>query len=155
MIHIVKGFGIVSKTEVDVFLELSCSFDHPVVVGNLISGSSAFSKSSLNIWKFSVHVQTRLLCPWNSPGKNTGVGCHSLCQGIFPTQEYRTQGNNPALPRCRQILCHLSQQGSPKAFFRRLEKPPSRAIVHSAVLFFIAELMDLLKAPHRHLLRVP
>ena len=56
VIHTVKGFGIVSKAEVDVFLELSCSFDDPVGVGNLISGSSAFSKTSLNIWKFTVHV---------------------------------------------------------------------------------------------------
>ena len=52
----VKGFGIVSKAEIDVFLELSCFFDDPVDVGNLISGSSAFSKASLNIWKFTVHV---------------------------------------------------------------------------------------------------
>ena len=56
VIHTVKGFDIVSKAEVDVFLELSCSFDDPTDVGNLISGSSAFSKSSLNIWKFMVHV---------------------------------------------------------------------------------------------------
>ena len=49
-------FGIVNKAEIDVFLELSCSFDDPVDVGNLISGSSAFSKTSLNIWKFTVHV---------------------------------------------------------------------------------------------------
>ena len=56
MIHTVKGFGIVNKVEVDVFLELSCFLDGPVDVGNLISGSSTFSKSSLNIWKFSVHV---------------------------------------------------------------------------------------------------
>ena len=55
-IYTVKGFSIVNKAERDVFLELSCSFDDPVDVGNLISGSSAFSKSSLNIWKFSVHV---------------------------------------------------------------------------------------------------
>ena len=51
-----KGFGIVNKAELDVFLELSCFFDDPADVGNLISGSSAFSKSSLNIWKFTVHV---------------------------------------------------------------------------------------------------
>ena len=56
MIHTVKSFGIVNKEEVDVFLELSCFFDDPVDVGNLISGSSAFSKTSLNIWKFMVHV---------------------------------------------------------------------------------------------------
>ena len=51
VIHTVKGFGIVSKAEVNVFLELSCFFDDPTNVGNLISGSSAFSKSSMNIWK--------------------------------------------------------------------------------------------------------
>ena len=56
VIHTVKSFGIVNKAEADVFLELSCFFDDPVDVGNLISGSSAFSKSSLNIWKFTVHV---------------------------------------------------------------------------------------------------
>ena len=56
VIHTVKGFGIVNKAEIDVFLELSCFFIDPADVGNLISGSSAFSKSSLNIWKFLVHV---------------------------------------------------------------------------------------------------
>ena len=54
--HIVKGLGIVNKVEIDVFLELSCFFDDPADVGNLISGSSAFSKTSLNIWKFTVHI---------------------------------------------------------------------------------------------------
>ena len=56
VIHTVKGFGIVTKAEIDVFLELSCFFDDPEDVGNLISGASAFSKTSLNIWKFMVHV---------------------------------------------------------------------------------------------------
>ena len=56
VIHTVKGFGIVDKEEIDIFLELSCFFDDPTDVVNLISGSSAFSKSSLNIWKFMVHV---------------------------------------------------------------------------------------------------
>ena len=56
VIHTVKGFGIVNKAEIDVFLELSCFFYDPADVGNLISGSSAFSKSSLNIWKFMVLV---------------------------------------------------------------------------------------------------
>ena len=57
MIHTVKGFGVVNKADVpDVFLELSCFFNDPVDVGNLISGSSAFSKSSLNIWNFLVQV---------------------------------------------------------------------------------------------------
>ena len=56
VIHTVKGFSVVSKSEVDIFLEFSCFFDDPADVGNLISGSSAFSKFSLNIWKFTVHV---------------------------------------------------------------------------------------------------
>ena len=50
---------------------------------------------------------TKLLHPWDSPGKNTGVGSHAFCQGIFPMQ-----GSNPGLPHCRQTLCHLSHQGS-------------------------------------------
>ena len=56
VIHTVKGFGIVNKAEIDVFLELSCFFDDPVDVGNLISGFSAFSKMSLNIRELAVHV---------------------------------------------------------------------------------------------------
>ena len=56
VIHTVKGFNVVNDAEVDVFLEFSCFFYDPTDVGNLISGSSAFSKSILNIWKFSVHI---------------------------------------------------------------------------------------------------
>ena len=56
MIHTVKGFDIVNKAEIEVFLELSCFFDDPADVGDLISDSSAFSKTNLNIWKFTVHV---------------------------------------------------------------------------------------------------
>ena len=55
VIHTVKGFGIVNKAEIDVFLELSCFFEDAANVGNLISGSSVFSKTSLNIWKFVIH----------------------------------------------------------------------------------------------------
>ena len=56
VIHTVKGFGIVNKAEIDVFLKLSCFFNDPTDVGNLISGSSAFSKSILSMWKLTVHV---------------------------------------------------------------------------------------------------
>ena len=56
MIHTVKGFGIVNKAEIDVFLELSCFLNDPADVRNLISGSSAFSQTNLNIWKFTVHI---------------------------------------------------------------------------------------------------
>ena len=61
MIHTVEGFGIVNKSEIDAFLEWTCFFDDPIDVGNLISGSSAFSKTILNIWKFTVHI---LLKAW-------------------------------------------------------------------------------------------
>ena len=57
----------------------------------------------------------RLLCPWNSPAENTGVGSLSLLQGIFPTQ-----GSNPSLPQCRKILYRLSHQGSPESHFMRI-----------------------------------
>ena len=60
VIHTFKGFGIVNKAEVDVFLELSCFFDDPTDVGNLLSVSSAFSKSSFNSWKFMVHLLLKL-----------------------------------------------------------------------------------------------
>ena len=71
VIHTIKGFRIVSKAEVNVFLELCCFFDNPVDVGNFISGSFAFSKSSLNIWKFAVHI---LLKNFYMPGlENFGV----------------------------------------------------------------------------------
>ena len=74
VIHTVKGFGIVNKAEIDVFLELSCFFHDPADVGSLISGSSAFSKTSLNIRKFTVHV---LLKPGLENPRDEGslVGC--------------------------------------------------------------------------------
>ena len=72
VIYTVKGFGIVSKAEIDVFLELSCFFDDLADVGNLISGSSAFSKYSLNIWKFLVH---KLLKPGLEIFENNLLAC--------------------------------------------------------------------------------
>ena len=92
VIHTVKGLGIVTKAENNVFLEFFCFFHDPANIGNLISGSSAFSKTSLNIRKFMVHV---LLKP--------GVGSHSLFQGIFPSQ-----GSHPGLLHFRRIPYQLS-----------------------------------------------
>ena len=85
VIHTVKGFGILNKAEIDVFLELSCFFDDPADVGNLISGSSAFSKTNLNIWKFTVHV---LLKPGS---ENLGSNFPSI--PITATQHGRRSNN--------------------------------------------------------------
>ena len=93
VIHTVKGFGIVNKAEVDIFLELSCFYDNPVDVGNFISGSSAFSKTSLNVWKFTVHI---LLKPglenfehyftsvwWVQLCSSLSILCHCLSLGLW------------------------------------------------------------------------
>ena len=79
MIHAVKGFGVVNNAEVDVFMVFSCFYDDPVDVGNLISDSSAFSKSSLNIWKFSVHI---LLKSAAAGAANLLQSCLTLCDPI-------------------------------------------------------------------------
>ena len=98
VIHTVKGFGIVNKAEINIFLELSCFLDDPLDVGNLISGSSAFSKTSLNIWNFTVHVllkpglenfkhyftsvwdESNCVADWFQIGKGGRQGCIlSLC----------------------------------------------------------------------------
>ena len=73
VIHTVQGFGIVNKAEIDVFLELSCFFHDPADVGNLISSSSAFSKTSLNIWNFMVHVSYHTIKLYiEDPTNNSG-----------------------------------------------------------------------------------
>ena len=84
MVHTIKGFGIVNKVEVDIFLELSCFFDDPTDVGNVNSGSSAFSKSSLNIWKFTIHL---LLKPdlenFEHYFASVGDGCNNVVVCTF------------------------------------------------------------------------
>ena len=77
VIHTVKGFGIVNKADIDVFLELSCFFDDRVDVGNLISGSSAFSKTSLNIWKFPLGCSCAITA-WPSVHYKSGTDPTSL-----------------------------------------------------------------------------
>ena len=93
VIHTVKGFGIVNKAEIDVFLELSCFFNDAADVGNLISGSSDFSKSSLNMWNFMVHILLKpslknfwaLLCycvRWVQLCGSLNILCHCLSLGL-------------------------------------------------------------------------
>ena len=117
VIHTVTGFSVVNKPEVDVFLEFSCFLYDPTNVGNLVSGSSAFSKPAcisgsswfMFCWKWKSLSCVWLYSPWNSPGQNTGVDSLSLFQGIFPTQ-----GLNPGLTNYRWILYQLSHKGSPR-----------------------------------------
>ena len=92
VIHTVKGFGIVNKAEIDVFLELSGFFDDPADVGNLISGSFAFSKTSLNIWKFTVHVLLK-------PGLENYV---KTCK-IFPVVMYGCESWTVKKAECQRI----------------------------------------------------
>ena len=82
MIHTVKGFGIVYKAEIDVFLELSCFFHDLVDIGNLISGSSAFSKTSLHIWKFTVHISLKP-CLQNFEHCFTSVWDEYICVAVW------------------------------------------------------------------------
>ena len=93
VIHTVQGFGIVSKAEINVFLELSCFFDNPVDAGNLISDSSAFSKTSLNIRKFTVHV---LLKPQFS---SVAQSCLTLCNPVN-----RSMPGTPSITNSRSSL---------------------------------------------------
>ena len=140
VIYTVKGVSIVNKAEVDAFLDLSCFFYDPLDVGNLISGSSAFSKPSLNIWKFLVQVLLKLSesesishsdtsdfaprtvthqAPLDSPGNNTGVVVISFSRGYSQPRDW-----SPGLLHCGHSLHCQSQQGSPaKACV------PSRSVV--------------------------
>ena len=110
VIHTVKGYGIVNKAEVDVFLELSCFFDNPTDAGNLISCSSAFSKSSLNIWKFTVHI---LLKPGleNFKPHFTSMWdeCNCAIVWAFFLWDWNENWIFPVLGHCWvfQICCHI------------------------------------------------
>ena len=127
MIHTVKGFGIVNKAEVDVFLELSCFFNDPTDVGNLISGSSGFSKTRLNIWKFMVHVLLKSGLEnfehyFPSGGDGIPVELfqileddavkvlHSICQQIWKTQQWSQDWekvsfhSNPKERQCQKMF---------------------------------------------------
>ena len=87
VIHAVKGFSVVNEAEVDAFLEFPCFLYDPMnAIWSLVPLCSVASVMSDSVWPHGLW-STRLLCPWNFPSKNTGVGCHFLLQGIFPTQE--------------------------------------------------------------------
>ena len=105
MIHTVKGFGIVNRAEVDVFLELSCIFDDPMDVGDLISSSSAFSKSILNIWKFLVH---RLLKPHLENFENYFAIMWDCCRNQYYEKPSTTLGEL----EISGLLCRKAQRSS-------------------------------------------
>ena len=108
--HTVKGFGIVSKAEMDVFLELSCFLDDPADVGNLISGSSAFSKTSLNIWNFTVHV---LLKPGLENLKHYFSSMWDECSHVFGSlKKQKIPEKHLLLPYwlCQSLRLYRSQQ---------------------------------------------
>ena len=96
MIHIVKGFSIVNEAEVDIFLEFSCFFYDPMDhrIGNLISGSAAFSKSSLNIWKFSVHVLLKLSLENFGSSDNKEPACNAGDPGLISESEKSPREGN-------------------------------------------------------------
>ena len=108
VIHTVKGFGIVNKAEIDVFLELSCFFDDPADVGDWISGSSAFSKTSLNIWKFTIHV---LLKPGLENFEHCFTSMWDECRLLEKTLEGRLD--------CKEIQPVYSEGDQPWDFFGR------------------------------------
>ena len=110
VIHTIKGFGIVNKAE-DVFLELSCFFDEPTNVGNLISGSSSFSKFSLNIWKFTVHILFKP-CLDNFENYFAGVWDECNCAVVWtffgitehgPTHQSKTRIPPQPVPPVRKL----------------------------------------------------
>ena len=119
MIHTVKGFGIVNKAEIDVFLELSCFFEDPADVGNLIS---AFSKTSLNIWEFTVHV---LLIPWPLGSSN------KICLwGI--NQDPKDYKEPPLYAPGTQVLIKVWKDGSPKTQLQPTWKGPYPVILSTS-----------------------
>ena len=108
VIHRVKGFGIVNKAEIDVFLELSCFFHDPADVGNLVSRSSAFTKTSLNIWKFTVHVPLKLDLK-NLERYFTSAWDECNCAVVWAWSRGATPRPRPG--RSRDELLHARGQG--------------------------------------------
>ena len=98
---------IQTKTESSLFEQKDINTEVSKAARKACAVLCSVSQLCPTLWK-TIDCPARLLCPWDSPGKNTGVGCHALLQGIFPTQ-----GSNPGLPHCWQILHQLSYQGCP------------------------------------------
>ena len=107
-----KGFGVSENSNLQFWLSaIIHRFFYKNVLDNILLACVCMFLAQLcpTLCNPTDLQPTRLLCPWSSPGKNTGVGCHSLLQRLFPTQ-----GLNPSLPHCRQVLYHLKPQRSPK-----------------------------------------
>ena len=120
VIHMVKGFSIVNKAEVDVFLELPCFFDEPTDVDNLISGSSACSKSSLNIWNFTVLGESRTLANLQAAFRRAGLSGRltalspSALQGLTACPGIQTYSND-----CANTLLKIQAEEKSLLFHRR------------------------------------
>ena len=116
MIHTIKGFGIVNKAEIDIFLGLACFSDDPADVGNLISGSSAFSKSSLNIWKFMVHI---LLKPGleNFEHYFTSVWDECNCAVVWALCHTQVCCTQSSCPCGKPLLTHTSSGDTQTQFW--------------------------------------
>ncbi|KAB0382573.1 hypothetical protein FD755_004490, partial [Muntiacus reevesi] len=161
VIHTVEGLGVVNKAEIDVFLELFCFFGDPADFGNLISGSSAFSKTSLNIWNstgipspplafeglsvVSNSLQPHgLYSPWNSPGKKTGVGCHTNASSLRnistapnSAAHYPPTSQSPSCLTFVKCLCPFSptsgKRACPSSEHTFLHPPVCTCISHCAL----------------------
>ena len=159
MIHTVKGFGIVSKTEIDVFLELSYFFDDPAEAGSLISGSSAFSKISLNIWKFTFHVLLKswimrpkqpLFWPHSPFGTKEDKQLDSELWGS-PLSSFLFQGCPFTLPASSETKCppvsKLSTPAKTKKFHIPCsEKPGSLHLMSFFLIYFIESVLAIRQA---------
>ena len=138
VIHTVKGFGKVNKAEIDVFLELSCFFDDPVDVGNLISGSSAFSKTSLSIWKGTQKTRDHRL--WNLIN-NFKSQCHSfLTLSSWTSHLSSSLKQTDNIQCCRDVECVCGTVSGNPLHYPCLGNPMDRGAWWIIVHWFAKEL---------------
>ena len=128
MIHTVKVFGIVNKAEIDIFLEVSCFFNDPAEVGNLVSGSSAFSKTILNIWKFTVHV---LLKPALENFEHYFTGCTQYASKFGKLSSGHRTGNFPDL---EPVCCSMSSSNCCFLTYIQISQDAGQVVWYSDLL---------------------